>query len=156
VYNNETSSSFTNTSNLITLPNPNEWVYVVITEAFIPVTHPIHLHGHDFFVLASGIGSYDPSTVVLKLDNPPRRDVALLPSQGYLVIAFQTDNPGAWLMHCHIGWHTIEGFALQFLERETEIWSNNIIDSTALTNTCNTWSSYASTQAFVQVDDSGI
>ena len=28
--------------------------------------------------------------------------MAFLPSRGWLVIAFPTDNPGAWLMHCHI------------------------------------------------------
>jgi drug/metabolite transporter superfamily protein YnfA len=26
----------------------------------------------------------------------------MLPGGGYLVLAFVTDNPGAWLMHCHI------------------------------------------------------
>lgn len=26
----------------------------------------------------------------------------MLPAGGYLVMAFITDNPGAWLMHCHI------------------------------------------------------
>jgi hypothetical protein len=80
-YNNETASSFTNTSNLISLPNPNEWVYVVITEAFLPVTHPIHLHGHGhgFFMLPSGTGTYDPTTTTLNLQNPPSRDVVLLP-----------------------------------------------------------------------------
>jgi FtsP/CotA-like multicopper oxidase with cupredoxin domain len=28
--------------------------------------------------------------------------VAMLPGGGWLVIGFITDNPGAWLMHCHI------------------------------------------------------
>jgi FtsP/CotA-like multicopper oxidase with cupredoxin domain len=66
-----------------------------------PIPHPIHLHGHDFYVIGAGTGVYsDPST--LNYNNPPRRDVATLPGGGYLVIAFVTDNPGAWLMHCHI------------------------------------------------------
>lgn len=59
----------------------------------------IHLHGHDFFVLAQGTGSYDADTAVLNTSNPPRRDTALLPPSGYMVIAFETDNPGVWLMH---------------------------------------------------------
>jgi len=92
----------------INLPELGAWVYFVI-ESPIPVPHPIHLHGHDFFVLASGIGSYDDS-VALHLINPPRRDVAVMPVDpanglgGYLVIAYQTSNPGVWLLHCHIGW----------------------------------------------------
>lgn len=47
VYNDVAASSFSNTSNLIDLPNAGEWVYIVITEPLIPVAHPIHLHGHD-------------------------------------------------------------------------------------------------------------
>lgn len=42
----------------------------------------------------------DSST--LNLSNPPRRDVAMLPAAGYLAIAFQNDNPGVWLAHCHV------------------------------------------------------
>jgi hypothetical protein len=56
--------------------------------------HPIHLHGHDFYVLGSGTGVYsDPKT--LNYNNPPRRDDATLAGGGYLVITFMTDNPGA-------------------------------------------------------------
>ena len=61
------------------------------------------------------MGVWDNSFAsTLQYTNPPRRDVAMLPapagppgggpppSGGWLVIAFLTDNPGAWLMHCHI------------------------------------------------------
>ena len=92
----------------IEVPNLGEWVYVIV-ESFIPLPHPIHLHGHDFFVLAQGLGPYNPG-VALNVNNPPRRDVAVMPTDpttgttGYLVIAFETSNPGVWLLHCHIGW----------------------------------------------------
>ncbi|KAJ4169617.1 hypothetical protein NW754_005769 [Fusarium falciforme] len=46
-----------------------QWVYLVVQTA-IPVPHPIHLHGHDFFILAQGSGTYDSSTVNLNTDNP--------------------------------------------------------------------------------------
>ena len=69
------------------------------------VAHPIHLHGHDFALLAQSETPYQPEEAakLIQRDNPPRRDVALLPRGGYLIIAFRADNPGAWLMHCHIG-----------------------------------------------------
>lgn len=92
----------------IQAPELNQWVYVII-ETPIPLLHPIHLHGHDFLILAQGLGTYS-SSVALNLQNPPRRDVAVMPANpaqgqsGYLVVAFYTDNPGVWLMHCHIGW----------------------------------------------------
>ena len=57
----------------------------------------------------------------LNLNNPTRRDVALLPVNGYLVIGFQMNNPGAWLMHCHIAWHASSGLALQFIESGSRI-----------------------------------
>jgi hypothetical protein len=42
-----------------------------------------------------------------------------------VVIAFKTDNPGSWLMHCHIATHASAGLALQILERQADaakIW----------------------------------
>ncbi|EHK48441.1 uncharacterized protein TrAtP1_009819 [Trichoderma atroviride] len=149
VYNGATTF---NTSNaVISLPNANEWVYVVISTV-IAVPHPVHLHGFDFYVLAQGTGTYSDS-VTLNTDNPPRRDVAMLPASGYLVLAFETDNPGAWLMHCHIGWHTSEGFGLQWVVRESEI--ADLLDYDALNSTCAAWKSYTSSNSVIE-DDSGI
>lgn len=140
------------TSNaVVELPTANQWVYLVIATT-MAVPHPIHLHGHDFFVLAQGTGTYSSSTT-LNLSNPPRRDTAMLPSAGYLVIAFETDNPGAWLMHCHIGWHTSEGFAMQFIERYDEIAA--ITDSDRLTDNCESWTTFETTNSIEQ-DDSGV
>lgn len=141
-----------NTSNaVIELPDADEWVYIAIQTTFA-VPHPIHLHGHDFVILAQGSGTYS-SSVTLNLDNPPRRDTAMLPASGYLVLAFQTDNPGAWVMHCHIGWHTSEGFSLQFVERKTEIPA--LLDTTTLNSNCDAWDSHVSA-ASVEQDDSGL
>ena len=77
----------------------------------------MHLHGHDFAVLQVSttpyIGKLDPKT-----DNPARRDVILLPKGGFVLIAFKTDNPGTWLMHCHIAVHASSGLGLQIMERQ--------------------------------------
>ena len=91
--------------------------------------------------------------MTLSLDNPARRDTATLPASGYLVLAFLTDNPGAWLMHCHIGWHTEEGLALQFIERQDDITA--LIDATTLQDTCTTWVDYQTANDIVE-DDSGL
>ncbi|TKA59209.1 hypothetical protein B0A49_12609, partial [Cryomyces minteri] len=126
----------------IEVPELGEWVYIVI-ESPIPLPHPIHLHGHDFFVLGQGRGTYNAATSpALNLVNPPRRDVALLPAAGYLVLAFVADNPGVWLMHCHIGWHTSMGFALQIIENLPNIRST-IDDTCMVTNVCDAWKNYA-------------
>ncbi|OCK94740.1 uncharacterized protein K441DRAFT_109530 [Cenococcum geophilum 1.58] len=63
----------------------------------------IHLDSHDFASLAQSNETYNAlNPLVLNSNNPPRRDVALLPAGGYLVIAFKADNPGlAYAMsHC--------------------------------------------------------
>jgi FtsP/CotA-like multicopper oxidase with cupredoxin domain len=97
----DNTTTFDSSNAVVQLPNANEWVYVVISTT-LAVPHPIHLHGHDFYVIAQGTGTYS-TDVTVNLDNPPRRDTAMLPASGYLVLAFETNNPGAWLMHCHIG-----------------------------------------------------
>lgn len=105
------NTSFSNSSAVIELATADEWYYLII-ETTLAVPHPIHLHGHDFFQLASGYGTYASAAPTLNTSNPPRRDTAMLPGAGYLVLAFQADNPGAWLCHCHIAWHTSEGTVL--------------------------------------------
>ena len=122
---------------VVTQDHANDsWVYLVITaprpsnttntnRTFVALAHPIHLHGHDFALLAQSNETYPGNLTAIKpkllLDNPPRRDVALLPLEGYLVIAFKTDNPGAWLLHCHIAWHASSGLGLQILENKRNI-----------------------------------
>ncbi|KAF7186142.1 Laccase-2, partial [Pseudocercospora fuligena] len=41
---------------VIDLPIPNEWMYLII-EQTNTAPHPIHLHGHDFYILASEAGA---------------------------------------------------------------------------------------------------
>ncbi|KAI7210920.1 Laccase-3 [Hortaea werneckii] len=142
----------------IEVPNLGEWVYLII-DSPIPFPHPIHLHGHDFFVVAQGTGLYN-SNVELNLENPPRRDVAMMPWDprrglgGHLVIAFYTDNPGAWLAHCHVGWHVAMGFALQIIENQEGI-NETVHDTCMLQDTCKNWREYAR-EFDVFAEDSGV
>ena len=71
----------------------------------------MHLHGSDFVILAQSNTTWDEKTspALFNYDNPPRRDTALLPAGGFLAMAFRPDNPGAWLLHCHIAWHASSG-----------------------------------------------
>ncbi|KAG8531800.1 uncharacterized protein KY384_003436 [Bacidia gigantensis] len=131
----------------------DSWVYIVMTVAgtdaqkkagkrvFVPVAHPMHLHGHDYIILAQEDRAFHPDDVkngTFKYDNPTRRDVALLPRNGYLAVAFRTDNPGLWIMHCHIAWHASSGLALQVRENEHLI---NLDEETVKEKdrVCNNW-----------------
>nr|XP_043634214.1 laccase-12-like [Erigeron canadensis] len=79
--------------------------------------HPIHLHGYDFYILAEGFGNFNPATDTSKFNlvDPPLRNTASLPVSGWAVIRFVADNPGAWIMHCHLDVHIGWGLATVFL-----------------------------------------
>jgi FtsP/CotA-like multicopper oxidase with cupredoxin domain len=95
VYNNETTLPADSNIYEVTTDGPDEWVYWIIQDAtIVNAFHPMHLHGHDFYILAQGRGVFVPGLVSLNTDNPPRRDTATLYGTGYTVIAFKTDNPG--------------------------------------------------------------
>lgn len=114
---------------------------------------PYYCTGHDFYVLAVGTGTYASAAPTLQTTNPTRRDVIMLPAEGYLVIAFPADNPGTWLCHCHIGWHQDEGLDLQFIERRSEI--DALVNATTLDDTCAAWNDYLAISSLVQ-DNSGV
>ena len=124
--------------------------------------HPVHLHGHSFFVLQVGFPEYNSSTGLRGCHNgslncfvpddlrcayvgrPPftrnyscnnpewnpgmepsfgdptarinpytvRKDTVTVPSGGYAIIQFVADNPGYWMMHCHVLTHALQGMAV--------------------------------------------
>jgi hypothetical protein len=62
----------------------------------------VHLHGHSFQVLYrsdSDAGHFDPDNVPKLPANPVRRDVILVKSNGFAILAFRADNPGTWFLY---------------------------------------------------------
>ncbi|KAF1808399.1 laccase [Eremomyces bilateralis CBS 781.70] len=153
------NTNYPQVSNLIEIPAGQQWTYWIIQETGgtgtrVPIPHPMHLHGHDFYILGSGRGTFDKNVNVadLKFNNPDRRDVTFLPGGGWVVVAFPTDNPGAWLMHCHVAWHIGEGLGVQFLERKSEI----TLPGPAWQQTCTNWKRYYSGNPAWLKEDSGL
>jgi laccase len=66
------------------------------TNIFTPENHPIHLHGYDFYIIAEGFGNFNPKTDTAKFNlvDPPLRNTAAVPVNGWSVIRFVADNPG--------------------------------------------------------------
>ncbi|XP_062197702.1 putative laccase-17 isoform X2 [Phragmites australis] len=79
--------------------------------------HPIHLHGYDFYIVAEGFGNFNAATDTAKfnLDDPPMRNTVAVPVNGWAAIRFVANNPGVWLMHCHLDVHITWGLAMAFL-----------------------------------------
>ena len=67
--------------------------------------HGIHLHGHHFTVLSRG-DTPDP--------HQDRRDTVLVLPDEPVEIAFVADNPGTWLLHCHMLGHQASGMLTWF------------------------------------------
>jgi FtsP/CotA-like multicopper oxidase with cupredoxin domain len=63
------------------------------------MAHPMHLHGHHFQVVALD-GTALPGAM---------RDTVLVPASGSVTVAFDADNPGRWLFHCHNLFHMATG-----------------------------------------------
>lgn len=115
--------------------------------------HPMHLHGHNFWVVAEGVGEWD-GTVNLK--NPMRRDTHILQpgsaelGPGYLVLDYETDNPGVWPLHCHLAWHVSAGLYVNLIERPDEIAKMKIPQN--VYQTCKDWTGYKGVDMVPEID----
>lgn len=96
----------------------NETVEMVLqnTRLIAKESHPMHLHGFNFFVLAQGFGNYNETVAVPQFNfvNPQERNTLAVPTGGWAVIRFIADNPGMWYMHCHFDAHLDFGLGMVF------------------------------------------
>ncbi|XP_063981169.1 uncharacterized protein LOC135164602 isoform X2 [Diachasmimorpha longicaudata] len=87
--------------------------------------HPFHLHGSAFRVIAmqrigksvtvDQIKELDAAgRIERRLDSAPIKDTVTVPDGGYTIVRFYADNPGYWLLHCHIEFHVEIGMAVIF------------------------------------------
>jgi FtsP/CotA-like multicopper oxidase with cupredoxin domain len=70
-----------------------------------PMAHPIHLHGQRFMVVARNGEPTQPEDRAWK-------DTALVPAGGTVDLWVELDNPGHWMLHCHIAEHLGAGMHL--------------------------------------------
>ncbi|XP_060201964.1 laccase-17-like [Lycium barbarum] len=80
-------------------------------------SHPLHLHGFNFFIVGQGFGNFDPNKdpSTFNLVDPIERNTVGVPSGGWVAIRFLADNPGVWFMHCHLEVHTSWGLRMAWL-----------------------------------------
>ncbi|KAJ7961444.1 Laccase [Quillaja saponaria] len=80
-------------------------------------SHPLHLHGFNFFVVGQGFGNFDPNKdpANLNLVDPVERNTVGVPADGWVAIRFLADNPGVWFMHCHLEIHTSWGLKMAWV-----------------------------------------
>ncbi|SCV02995.1 LANO_0G01508g1_1 [Lachancea nothofagi CBS 11611] len=101
------------------------------------MTHPWHMHGHTFQVISVGQSRDGPlhfedlETPAMKRYQadlfawegkvPMTRDTINIPGSSYAVIRFLANNPGFWLLHCHVEWHMSKGLGVVLAEGNAKI-----------------------------------
>ncbi|EGF79307.1 hypothetical protein BATDEDRAFT_12272 [Batrachochytrium dendrobatidis JAM81] len=104
-----------------------------------PMEHTFHLHGHTFQIVGTGVQlNLKPAQHAAKVMYP-ERDTVTVPAckikanntggeggacggtKGYVTIRFRANNPGAWLFHCHIEWHIMQGLGITFVTAGKEL-----------------------------------
>ncbi|PSN72920.1 extracellular dihydrogeodin oxidase/laccase-like protein [Corynespora cassiicola Philippines] len=111
--------------------------------------HPMHIHGHDMFVLYDGNDKWDGTTIV-NPSNPQRRDTHNLRPKGWMVMQYNLDNPGVWPFHCHIAWHLSMGMYVNLMENPEKI-DQSVIPG-VVKQTCDAWNKYTDTHIVEQID----
>jgi len=75
------------------------------------MAHPMHLHGHDFQIIA-----IDGTPL-----NGAMRDTIVVPPMGTIRIALDANNPGRWAFHCHNLYHMMTGMMTEFRYHGTAV-----------------------------------
>nr|GEZ16835.1 putative laccase [Tanacetum cinerariifolium] len=77
--------------------NYNDAVQLVIqgTNLVAGIDHPMHLHGHSFYVVGWGLGNYNKirDPLNFNLVDPPLQQTIAVPKNGWTAIRFKADNP---------------------------------------------------------------
>ena len=120
----------------------NELIDIVIQNTValngVCESHPMHLHGHSFWIHSHGTGLYDPKKNLWPdVREPVLRDSMMMYATeypyfaanrnvsnhrkpcGWTKIRFVADNPGLWMLHCHIGAHSLMGMTV-FLKEDVK------------------------------------
>lgn len=97
-----------------------ERVLVRFINAGTSTTHPMHLHGQSFKIVATD-GNPVPAGLELTKDT-----LNIAPGERY-DIEINTTNPGAWIIHCHELHHADMGMVIPFVYEGFEIKTENTV-----------------------------
>ncbi|KAE8687014.1 Laccase-17 [Hibiscus syriacus] len=109
------NTTVNNGTKVVALPfNTTVELVMQDTSIIAAESHPLHLHGFNFFVVGQGIGNFNPKKDPAKFNlvDPAERNTVGVPSGGWVAIRFLADNPGVWFMHCHLEVHTSWGLKM--------------------------------------------
>ncbi|KAK4774252.1 hypothetical protein SAY87_029271 [Trapa incisa] len=121
------------------------------------VNHPMHLHGHSFYVVGLGYGNFnnetDPQTY--NLVDPPKINTFGVPKSGWLTIRFTANNPGVWFWHCHLDRHMTWGMNTAFIVKNGGTKESTLRPPPSYMPTCTGSSATGHIRTRNSVDDEG-
>ncbi|KAL9237671.1 hypothetical protein vseg_012192 [Gypsophila vaccaria] len=84
--------------------------------------HPMHIHGHSFYVVGMGFGNFDKHTdpKSYNLVDPPLQNTVVVLINSWTTIRFIANNPGVWYVHCHVDRHQTWGMMTAFIVLDGE------------------------------------
>ncbi|KAI8842226.1 multicopper oxidase-domain-containing protein [Chytriomyces cf. hyalinus JEL632] len=106
-------------SNAYVIPSLNTTVQLVIASNDTS-THPISLHGHTLHILYMSSTPYNETdflnqTFSTTNTSIPRRDTAIVPAHGFIVVQFTATRAGAWLLTSQLANDAANGLVATFI-----------------------------------------
>lgn len=108
-------------------------VDIIFQNSLVSNDHPMHLHGHTFWIIAhndsidtfayssTGEALEDGREDLFDFEHPAFVDNVSIMTGGYAIIRLIADNPGAWMIHCHIQTHLSAGMGAVLIEAKEDI-----------------------------------
>ena len=151
IYGTNTNSFVLNNGNLIE----------IVINNFDGGQHPLHAHGHHVQLVYRNesqelFGAENDAELVSRNQKrhshsatararstntinypaiPMRRDTWTIAPNGQTRIRFIADNPGVWLLHCHMDWHVEAGLTVVMVEAPEKL-QEQTRSITQMTNQC--------------------
>lgn len=88
-------------------------------------------------MVARGTGNWTDSDDSSLQRIPMRRDTWLLQAGTYSVFRFKVENPGIWLLHCHMEWHIEGGLTATIIEAPEELQRSQKVIPPGMGQICN-------------------
>ena len=134
----------------------------VVVNNYDTGAHVLHIHGHQPQICARVEGNVDSDGNITNQavydgdtsnfpKTPISRDTWVVAAAGYTVIRFIANNPGVWIIHCHMEWHVDAGLTATLVEAPLLLQAQTF--PLEMTQLCLAQNSTASGNAAGNVDD---
>jgi hypothetical protein len=105
---------FTRATNVIKLTYGKVYEFTMFSDS--AQQHPWHIHGSWVNFTSVGkdqdfqqVPGYSPNSFATPSPILAISDSFTVPRNGFVTFRFKAENPGPWMLHCHVDWHLKQG-----------------------------------------------